>query len=298
MKKKRPPKKLSLPSEPEPAATTWKYESINFEVAARNRKPRKGRSDAKWAEQVASMAKQERLKREERERIQHEVWELVNGKVGDESEAIKLIRYQAAGLSGYAEELRNKALADDSLAAFAADQLFQATEQMVKALSEIAGTRSKSLAAESNASSGLAAEGLHAIHAHTQRELEMLRKREGRKKSGTSRTHYDKDYRNFCDDVLDAAMDHFGRSNEVFEAEVLPKHPFAIGNGKAADVLRSQWVRLLTRIMKRRHEAGDFKTPWRSRQTQTSRIFNELWDERVEARARKHTRKYKLNLPE
>jgi len=298
MTKKSPPKKLSPPPEAEPAATTWEYESINFEVAARNRKRTKGRSDAKWAEQMASMAKQMRLKQEEHDRIQHEVWELVNGKVGDESEAIKLIRYQADGLSGYAEELRNKALADDSFAAFAADQLFQATEQMVKALSEIAGTRSNLAAAESNASAGLAAKGLHAIHAHTQRELEMLRKREGRKKSGTPRTHYDKDYRKFCEDVVDAAMNHFSKSNEVFEFEVLPKHPFAIGQGKAADALRSQWVRLLTRVMKRRHEAGDFKTPWRSRQTQTSRIFNELWDERVEAKARKHTRRYKLNLPE
>lgn len=298
MKKKRPPKKFSLPPEVEPAATTWKYEVINAEVAARNRKPRKGQSKTKWATQVAAMAKRMRLAQDEHDRIQHEVWELVNRQVSDESEAIKLIRYQSAGLTSYAEELRNKALAGDPLAAFAADQLFQATEQMIKALGEIAGTRSNSPAAESNVSSGLAAEGLHAIHAHTQRELEMLRKREDRKKSGTSRTHYNKDYRNFCEDVLDAAMDHFSRSNEVFEEELLPKHPFAIGKGKAADVLRSQWVRLLTRIMKRRHEAGDFKTPWRSRQTQTSRIFNELWNERVEARARKHTRKYKLNLPE
>lgn len=298
MKKERPPKKFSLPPEVEPAATTWKYEVINAEVAARNRKPRKGQNKTKWATQVAAMAKRMRLAQDEHDRIQHEVWELVNRQVSDESEAIKLIRYQSAGLTSYAEELRNKALAGDPLAAFAADQLFQATEQMIKALGEIAGTRSNSPAAESNVSSGLAAEGLHAIHAHTQRELEMLRKREGRKKSGTSRTHYDKDYRNFCEDVLDAAMDHFSRSNEVFEEELLPKHPFAIGKGKAADVLRSQWVRLLTRIMKRRHEAGDFKTPWRSRQTQTSRIFNELWNERVEARARKHTRKYKLNLPE
>ncbi len=297
MKKKRPPKKLSLPSEPEPAATTWTYESINFEVAARNRKPRKGQSKTKWAKQVAAMAKRMRLAQEEHDRIQHEVWELVNRQVSDESEAIKLIRYQSAGLTSYAEELRNKALAGDPLAAFAADQLFQATEQMVKALCEIAGTRSNSPVSESAAAKH-AAEGLHTVHAHTQRELEMLRKREARRTLAKSSAHYDKDYRNFCEDVLDAAMDHFSRSNEVFEAEVLPKHPFAIGNGKAADVLRSQWVRLLTRIMKRRHEAGDFKTPWRSRQTQTSRIFNELWDERVEARARKHTRKYKLNLPE
>ena len=298
MTKKRTPKKFSLPPEVEPAATTWKYESINFEVAARNRKRTKGRSDAKWAEWVASMAKQMRLAQEEHDRIQHEVWELANGKVRDESEAIKLIRYQSAGLCAYAEELRNKALADDSLAVFAVDQLSQATEQMVKALSEIAGSRTNSPASESGAASSLAADALRAIHAHTRRELEMLRKREARKSSGKSRARYDKDYRRFCEDVLDAAMNHFSKSNEVFEAEVLPKHPFAIGKGKAADALRSQWVRLLTRIMKRRHEAGDFKTPWRSRPSQTSRIFNELWDERVEARARKHARRYKLNLPE
>jgi acyl-CoA reductase-like NAD-dependent aldehyde dehydrogenase len=65
MTKKRTPKKFSLPPEVEPAATTWKYESINFEVAARNRKRTKGRSDAKWAEWVASMAKQMRLAQEE-----------------------------------------------------------------------------------------------------------------------------------------------------------------------------------------------------------------------------------------
>jgi DNA polymerase I-like protein with 3'-5' exonuclease and polymerase domains len=63
-------KKVQPTPEHEPAATTWEYESINTEVASRKKKPAKRRGNSKWAEQVAKLAEEMRLKQDEQDRIQ------------------------------------------------------------------------------------------------------------------------------------------------------------------------------------------------------------------------------------
>jgi|694.fasta_scaffold23102_3 hypothetical protein len=290
-------KKVQPPTEHEPAATTWEYESINTEVAARKRKPGRRRAGGKWAETVAKLAKQMRLQQAEHDRIQHEVWELTNHAKIKESEAVKIIRYQASGLSAYAEGLRDKALSGQPGAVFAADQMVCATEELLRAISELAGSRKNSPASNSKPVADLATKALKDLHVELQREVEKLRKRETRKAAGKSQGTYDKDYRRACEDILDAAMLEFTRGGEFFAGVTLPKHPFAIGLGKSVDRLRKQWVRLLTQVIKQRHEAGDFKTSWRSRETQTQRIFEELWKRRVQTRLRKHARRNEFGLP-
>jgi hypothetical protein len=290
-------KKVQPTPEHEPAATTWEYESINAEVASRKKKPAKRRGKGKWAEQVAKLAEEMRLKQDEQDRIQHEVWELTNRKNSRESEAVKLIRYQADGLSAYAEELRDKALSGQPAAVFAVDRLAYAAKELVRAIGELAERQKISAPLDSTSTADVAARALKELHVELQREVEKLRKRATRKAAGKSQGTYDKDYRRACENILDAAMREFTRGGESFAGETLPKHPFAIGLGKSVDGLRKQWVRLLTRVVKRRHEAGDFKTSWRNRETQTRRIFEELWKERAQARARKHARRNELGLP-